>query len=449
MIRFRDKTPEGMVMNKKIFAIIKREFWTRAKTKGFIIGTLMFPVMITFFLGGYFVFSLMIKPESQRFYVIDQTGIIFNEFAQSLSDTLKSGEPKYQFTQQFVDSDSTKMDSSQASYQQLIRDKKIDGYLIIPKDLIDSHIVHYAARNVSDWDIFQDMERSLSRIITNQRLAKKGLSADEIRHEMSQGWVRLQTRQVTEKGEIEKSSLSSFGLTYFLGYMLFLMIMIYGQMLLRSVIEEKTQRITETIISSIKPIELMLGKIVGICALGLTQIIVVGLMVSGTLSILEPLFRYFGITDVGLLNFIGQINFSPTVFFFLVTFFFLGFVFYASMYAALGAMVTTEDEGQQMQTPIIFTLIAGFMMMIPIIKNPESATSLWISLIPFFTPTVMFARVSVSDPLMPSGAIFSIFTMLAATVIMVWFIAKIYRVGILMYGKKATFKEALRWIRYK
>lgn len=436
------------MFGKKVFAVISREFLTRAKSKGFIIGTLIFPLMLVLIFGGIFIFSILFKPASRTYYVVDQTGRIYDEFVRLLPDTLKNGEPKYQFIKQDVDP--TGVDSTLlAGYQQLVRQKKIDGYLVIPENIVESREVRYSAQSVSDFDQQREFSRALSRIVTNIRLENMGLSPDDIRREMSLGNVRLVSHQVTETGEIEKSGVSSFVLTYFLTYIMLLMIMIYGATLMRSVIEEKSRRITETIVSSMKPIELMVGKILGICGLGLTQLILMGLIILAIVHFGESLFVKMGINIPELSGVIRQINFSPSVFIFMILFFLMGFVFFSSLFAAVGAMVTSEDEGQHMQMPLVFLVLIGYFIMFSVAKNPETPMALWTSLIPFFTPIVMFARIAVSDPILPSGAIISIFTMLLSTILLIWLVAKIYRVGILMYGKKASFKEAIKWIRYK
>lgn len=434
-------------MNKKVLAVISREFLTRAKTKGFIIGTLIFPLMLVLIFGGIFLFSMLFKPAARTYYVVDQTGKIYDEFVQMLPDTLKNGQLKYQLVKRDVPADN--LENAMADYQKLVMNQKIDGYLVIPENIVESREVRYSAKSVSDFDQQRDFERALSRIVTNIRLENIGLSPEVIRREMGQGNVRLVSRQVTEKGEIEKSGVSSFVLTYFLTYIILLMIMTYGAMLMRSVIEEKSQRITETIISSIKPIELMIGKILGICGLGLTQLILMGAIILAIVHFGEPLLVKMGVSIPELLQIIRQIDFSPAVFIFMILFFLMGFVFFASLFAAVGAMVTSEDEGQQMQMPLVFLVLISYFIMFSVAKNPETPMALWTSLIPFFTPLVMFARIAVSDPMLPSGAIISIFTMLFSTILLIWLVAKIYRVGILMYGKKASFKEAVKWIRYK
>lgn len=434
-------------MNKKVLAVISREFLTRAKTKGFIIGTLIFPLMLVLIFGGIFLFSMLFKPASRTYYVADQTGKIYDEFVQMLPDTLKNGHLKYQLVKQDVQAND--LENAMAEYQKLVMSNKIDGYLVIPENIVESREVRYSAKSVSDFDQQRDFERALSRIVTNIRLENIGLSPEVIRKEMGQGNVRLVSRQVTDKGEIEKSGVSSFVLTYFLTYIMLLMIMIYGATLMRSVIEEKSQRITETIISSIKPIELMMGKILGICGLGLVQLILMGLIILAIVHFGESLFVKMGVNIPELLQVIRQIDFSPAVFIFMILFFLMGFVFFASLFAAVGAMVTSEDEGQQMQMPLVFLVLISYFIMFSVAKNPETPMALWTSLIPFFTPLVMFARITVSDPMLPSGAIISIFTMLLSTILLIWLVAKIYRVGILMYGKKASFKEAIKWIKYR
>ena len=434
-------------MNKKVFQIIKREFLTRVRTKGFIIGTLIFPLILLLIFSGFFIFSAVFKPSTRTYWIVDQTDRIYSEFVRIQSDTLKNGEPKYRFIRKEVSA--SEFESALETFKAKVIQKEINGYLVIPEDIIETREINYSVRNVGDYEEQESFSRTFSWIVTNMRLENKGLPVDEIRNEMNQGRVRLVSRQVTKKGVIEKSGGATFALSYILSYVMILMIMIYGMTVMRSVIEEKSQRITETIVSAVKPVELMLGKITGICALGITQLIVFGGFILLILTISEPVFQRFGVTDPGFFRLLQQIHFTPQIFGFLIVFFLLGFVFYSSIFAAVGAMVNTEDEGQQLQGPIILLIWIGFFIMLAVAKNPETAKAFWISLFPLYTPIVMFARIAVSDPIVPSGAYLSIFTMIASTVLLVMAVAKIYRVGILMYGKKPSIKEAIKWIRYK
>ena len=434
-------------MSKQILAIINREYATRAKTKGFIIGTILFPLILVLIFSGIFISGKFFQPSTRTYYIIDQSDLIYDEFVKFQSGTLDTGEPKYNFIRKHVTA--SDLDSTLESFQIRVRNKEINGYLFIPEDVVESKEVKYSARNVSDFEEQESFSRTLSWIVTNTKLEAKGYSSSDIRDVMNQGRVSLVSHQITDKGEIQKSGVSSYILTYILTYVMFLMTMIYGQITMRSVIEEKSQRITEGIVSSVKPMELMFGKILGVCGLGLTQLVIFGGFMLAAVTFAEPLFKSFGVTAPDFLNIIRQVHFTAPVFVFMIIYFILGFIFYASLYAALGAMVNSEDEGQQFQTPMIMLLVFAYFIMFTVARNPETTRALWASLIPPFTPLVMFARVSVSDPSLPSGAIISIFTMLGSTAFVIWLVAKIYRVGILMYGKKPSLKEALKWIRYK
>ncbi len=434
-------------MSKKVFAVISREFVTRVRTKGFIIGTLLMPLMFVLFLGGIFIFAIFFQPSTKTYDVVDFSGIMYDEFTEILNDTLGGGEPKYVFNK--AELKDGNLDSTLAYLQNRVNGKKIDGYLIFPKDILDAKTVQYAARNVSNFEEQNDISRALSRIVTNYKLSESGVSPDSVRNIFNRGKVKLVSHQVTEEGATEKSGASSFVLTYILVYMIFLMVMIYGQSVMRSVIEEKSQRISETIISAIKPMELLVGKLIGICMLGITQLVIVGLIFLVVALYGQAIFISFGVSSMDLLDVINQINFSLNIFIFMILFFFFGFVFYASIFAAVGAIVNTEEEGQQFQMPIIILLIFSFFIMFTVAQNPDTAKAYWISLIPFFTPIVMFARISVSDPVIPDGAYLSILVMIVSTTLLLWLISKIYRVGILMYGKKPSLKEAIKWIKYK
>ena len=434
-------------MNKKVFAVIGREFFTRVRTKGFIIGTLLFPLIIIFLFGGMFIFSKFFAPSTRHFQVIDQTGKIYDEMVKMLPDTLKNGEPKYRFTE--IRSGLEVIETITKELQDRVIKKEIYGYLVIPENILESREVKYSARNVSDYEELRELQRTISRIVGNIRLENLGFSSEEIREEMSLGWISLISHQVTEKGEISKHGGANFLLTYILSYMLLLFIIIYGQTVTRSVIEEKSQRITETIISSIKPIELMLGKMLGICFLGITQILTIGVFIFLVAKFGEPILMKAGVNSSQFLNIMRNMEFSPVVLGFMIVYFFMGYIFYASIFAAIGSMVNTEDEGQQFLAPIIILNMVGFFIMISVARNPDTTAAFWSSLIPFFTPVVMFSRIAVSDPMIPSGAYLSLITMSIFIFLIVKFVAKIYRVGILMYGKKPSLKEAIKWIRYK
>ncbi|RLC53137.1 MAG: hypothetical protein DRI23_01200 [Candidatus Cloacimonadota bacterium] len=436
-----------MIMNKKIWAVVSREYFTRAKTKGYIIGTLMFPIIIVFLFGGIYIFGKAFQPSTQNFAVIDQTGRIYVQMVEMLPDTLKNGSLKFSFSE--IKTIDENLEPTIEELKQKVLNKKLTGFLVIPENILESKEVKYSARNVSNFDDLEKIEWAISKSVSNIRLENLGYSPEVIRREMYAGYINLTSFQLTEKGEVSKSGVSNFLLTYLLTYLLMLFIMIYGQTITASVIEEKSQRITETIISSIKPVELMMGKLVGVCLLGITQLVVIGSFVYLLSAFGAPFLLKMGIETPKLLNIIGNLQFTPVVFMFFILYFFMGYLLYATLFAAVGSMVNTTDEGQQFLTPIIFLNIIGFFIMITVAQNPDTPAAFWASLFPFFTPSVMFARIAVSHPSLPSGAVLSIFTMGISIYLIIKLVAKIYRVGILMYGKKPSLKEALKWIRYK
>ena len=433
-------------MSKKIFAIIWREYVTRVRTKGFIIGTLITPVFMAIVFGGIFIFALLFTPETKKITVIDESGQIFNKMSSMLCDTLKGGIPEYEWV--LYETNTVGADSAALHLQHMVMSKEIDAYLNIPKNIFLEKKVRYSARSVSDWEELAKIDRAISRIVTDHYLTLKGVSPDSIRAEFEKGKIELITHQVTDEGEVSKGSVSSFILTYILAYLLFLLVMIYGQIVSRSVIEEKSQRITETIVSSVKPVDLLVGKITGICLLGLTQLFIIGLFFLLASAYAAYGFMSFGINSPELMEIMNEMKFSVSVFGFLLLYFLLGFMFYATMYAGIGSVVNTEDEAQQAQTALIFIIIISFFLMFTAAKAPESTMAYWISIVPLFSPVVGFARVAVTDPMLPDGIIISVIVLILSVTGAIWLVSKIYRVGILMYGKKPNMREIIRWMKH-
>ena len=433
-------------MRNKIWAVANREYSTRAITKGYIIGTLMFPIILIFLFGGIFIFGRFFTPKTQNFAVIDQTDMIFDQMVEMLPDTLKSGDQQYIFKKVNLE---ISLENTIEMLRTDVRNKIIDGFFIIPRNLLETRQVKYSARNVSNFEDLKKIEWAISKSLGNLRLQNLGLSPDVIRTEMKAGYINLSSFQVTDEGEVSKSGVSNFLLTYLLAYLLMLFIMSYGQTVTASVIEEKSQRITETIISSIKPLELLMGKLIGICLLGITQLSVIGSFIFLLSKYGTPIMQKMGLQLPKLFNIISNIHFTPVIFIFFILFFLMGYLLYAALFAAIGSMVNTTDEGQQFLFPIIFLNIIGFFIMNSVAQNPDTTAAYWASLFPFFTPSVMFARIAVSHPNLPSGAILSIFVMAISIFVIIKLVAKIYRTGILMYGKKPSLKEAIKWLKYK
>ena len=434
------------MFSRKVIVVIKREYLTKVRTKSFIIISLLAPVLMIFFMFGVFIFQRLFEPDQKSYYLIDQTGRIASEFIRMLPDTTETGERQYNII--VIDVGDTGLEDQLEGFRRDVLDEKVDGYIIIPEDVLESRRVTYASTNVSNVEEQGKLRGILSQIVTNIRIENLGISPEDIRREMAQGRIRLDTPRITEEGEVEASGRANILLTTVMGFLLYFLLIFTGVMLMQSVLEEKTQRITETIIASIDSFELMTGKLIGVCALGITQIIIMIVFVLGIGLNSDMILSRFGVNSTEIVDIISQIDISFSIVAFFVIYFILGYLLYASMFAAIGAIVNTTEEAGQLQFFVIMPIIIQIIMLFSVSQNPGTDTAYWVSLFPFFTPILMFARVSVMSPQIPDGAYLSIFVMLATVILMLKLVSKIYRVGILMYGKRPSLKELIKWVRY-
>ncbi len=430
-------------MSKKIITILKREYLTRIRTRAFIFSTFFFPVLLLIIFAGVQIFEKFFESSTKYYTVIDHSGKIFSELSVNLSDTLGTGKPKYSLTERSVD-----QSEENAVLEELkaeVLNKNIDGYIIIPENIIRQRRIYYSARSLGNIIEQSEISRAVSTIVTNYRLIEKGFSPNEVQVEMQAGRIELESIQVTESGARERSSGSSNAIARAFIFIMYFVLLIYGQMLLNSIIEDKSTRVSETVLSSVSSFQLLSGKLLGICLLGFTQ-----LVIYGTLFILGIFFsESFIPASSEVMDIIEQIRVSPVVLVYLLVYFIMGFIFYASIYGIIGAMVNTEDEGKQLQMPVtVFVVIAFFISLISV-ENPETNQAYIASLIPFFTPIIMIARIAALDPMIPEGTLLSILILFVSTVGTVILSSRIFRVGILMYGKKATFREVIKWLHIK
>jgi ABC-2 type transport system permease protein len=326
-----------------------------------------------------------------------------------------------------------------------VLDKEIDGYIIIPENVIERRRIYYSARSLGNITEQMEISRAISTIVTNYRLIEKGFSPEEVQEEMAAGRIDLESVQITGHGEIEKSSESSQAVARGFIFAIYFILVIYGQMLMNSIIEDKSTRVSETVLSSVTSFELLAGKLLGICLLGFTQLVIYGTLIIAGIYFSES----FLSASSQIMSIIEQVRFSPAVIIYLLIYFILGFIFYASIYGIVGAMVSTEDEGKQMQIPVTIFIVFAFFISLVSVENPETNQAYIASLIPFLTPILMIARIAAMDPILPDGTFLSIIILTVSIVIMIILSSRIFRVGILMYGKKASISEVIKWIRIK
>jgi ABC-2 type transport system permease protein len=423
----------------KLWIIFKREYLSRVKTKGFIIGTILTPLLIVLLtIGPGFLMTLK-SEKVKHLSVVDLSGIIYDELVAALDDTTSTGARLYDLTK--VSASIDNLDDIKTNLTRAVEKNTIDGYFIIPPDIVDKKSAFLHAKSFGNFDEIRLYQNVISKIVSNYQIKKSNLDPELVNHLTQQ--VNLVNMKVTKGGKEEVERGLSFVVTFVMMMFLYMALIMYGAFVMRSVYEEKLSRVVEVIISSCKPFQLMAGKVLGIGAVGLTQYFIWAL-VAGLLTIYSSaLLQSFGVSSTDLS--LPTIPISVLVYF--VIFFILGYLLFATIYAALGAMVNSDQDAQQLQFPVLMLIILAFFISFYITKNPTSDLSRIASMIPFFAPITMFTRIAVQTP--PFGEILlSIIILVLTIVFFIWLAGKIFRVGILMYGKRPTLPELLNWIRY-
>jgi ABC-2 type transport system permease protein len=447
---------------RKFFAVVKREYVQRVRSRMFILMTVLGPVMLSLF-GFAPALILSIRAGGPvRIAVVDQTGKLYQGVYDSLMDKAEMSESTPdQLNANVLNKDASERlqetdDQEEGNFEveevrpggrplnlikkeldQRVLAKELDGYLILPANLLQDGKPEYFARNTGDLFTRKSLEEALSRAVRQQRLAEANIDA-RIVQELSEP-VQLDTiMKVGATGGVRDSG-EGFALVFGASFSMYLTILMYGQMILGAVIEEKETRIAEILFSSVKPFTLMMGKLVGVSLVALSQLAIWGLA-----------FVAFVVFGVGLLAARGVPLHIPNVplvtFIYFGLFFLLGYFIYSTIYALIGSMVTTAQEGGQLSMPIVLLPLIGFYLFLPISHSPDSSFAFWVSMFPFFSPMTMLVRIVTQTP--PLWQILlSLLLGFGTVALLTWVAARIYRVGMLMAGKKATIPEVMRWVR--
>lgn len=436
---------------KNIFLITKREYLTQVKKKSFIILTLLAPVLMIGF-GVLIAFMFKANESSSTFNVIDKSGLFVSK--------LKSDESvKYVFVPQ----------ENERALSSTLKDMEgIEGLLIIPElqendfENLQNNTKLLINKKIG-MDTKQRVTKDLTEVIKQEKIKTLGISQDQIVN-LDKSFA-LKTENVVDKKQADTDldfGVRS-GLSMVLMYAVFMFIIIYGVRVMRSVLEEKNNRVVEIIISSVKPFELMMGKILGVTLVALTQFSIwITMSVLGAITLntgfatmqkdlpvgaeSAAAMEKFDFKQVAgeISHILLDMNFALIIFVFIV-FFLLGYIFYSSMYAAIGSAVDNETETQQFTLFAIVPLMLGMYGSFTIMNNPEGPLGFWLSIIPFTSPVAMIARIPFGVPAWQIAL--SMILLVVSTLLMIYIAAKIYRVGILMYGNKASAKEIWKWIR--
>lgn len=422
---------------KNILVIIKREYLTRIRSKGFWIGTIAIPLLM---LVWVFVPTLVMSrtKAQQKLALVDATGKIAAPLSARLDEVAEKTEQQVSFTIEQIPYEGDPAELRK-SLDEKVLNEEIQAWVWIDADSLARNRAEYHAESVSNFLTQQALESALSSSIRNVRLQEAGYDVEAVR-ELSRS-IDLETVRITAEGSRAEGGFTGFVLAMGLFIVLYTTTLIYGQQVMNGILEEKTSRVVEVILAATRPAELMAGKLLGICMVGLTQLVI--WVVTGLVMTAPGL--------VTALAFMPENLDLPTlepillVHFFLL--FLLGFFFYGTLYAMIGASFNSMQEAQQVASVAVVFVVAPWLFFMPVINDPDSTVSVVTSLIPCFTPLLMMLRIAVKMP-----PLWQIVLGYALTIglcaAMIWLCARIYRVGILMYGKKPTIQEIWRWVRY-
>ena len=443
-------------MLSKVVTVIKREYMTRVKSKGFIASLFLMPVLMCglVLLSSFLAIMEDKTEEMRKLAVIDETGEIFEQMQEAIAKhrTFQhKGELVYQ-----VHRETATTEEEKTALQERVRTKNLYAYLEIPEDVFANGEVRFYARTATNFNIQNALRRIISDIVRDKRFAESGYSRREVSRLMrSVGFnaYAVKSSRGKDGGAKVESAIETgarLGLGYILVFVLYMFVLIYANSIMRSVLEEKTTRIVEVIISSVKPHQLLLGKLVGVCSVCLTMFAI--WVIFGVLLVMniKPILGIFGIDSLPIqfVQVIGTIKASSgEVLTYFFIYFIIGFFMYSTLYAVVGAICSSEEEAQQTGVPLTMLIVVPFVLMFQLFRIPDSTLSVLLSHVPFFSPILMFMRINVLMP--PLWEILLNIVLMCATVLLVTLISgKIYRIGILMYGKRPTLGQLWQWARY-
>jgi ABC-2 type transport system permease protein len=412
---------------KKVGIVIRKEYSERVTSAGFIITTILIPVLMISVIAIPILIQLFSSKSDVRVAIIDKTKAL----KADLTEVFSSRSSLQIVFADFADAQEREV---------LIKETdlgKLNGYLVIQHDSTGKILATYTSKNVTDFDLLRELENSVKSAVRRKLLVERGFADADI--ELLEKPMLFKTQKLSGGQASSDSGLGSFLLSFVMALLIYSTIIGYGAFISSSVIGEKSSKVMEILISSVKPFELMIGKIIGIGLVALTQY-AVWVIAALALS---------GLSLKGLGGAASKINFEipPLLLFYFVLYFVLGYLIYATLYAATGSIFENEQDAQSLQFPITFLVILAMVFVSLIISKPDSPLATLLSLVPFFAPILMIGRLSVTD--VPLWQILLSLVLMAVTFYAIlWGSAKIYRIGVLLYGKKPSLNEVMKWLRY-
>lgn len=428
-------------MARKLWVVVKREYLERVRSKWFIISTVLGPV----FLGALTILPLVLgartkgSPDVSHIIILDATG---TDLGTRVSNALAGGiaAEASQARVEAVAPD-TLSRAEDAALHEVMRGAGAPlGYLVLDQSTLAGDSVYYAGRNATTLLDVNRIRDAVRQSVLALRLAREGLQPERIQA-LTNVTLRMSAERISERGR-EGSGMASVIFGYVVGFLLYVMLVLYGQQILRGVMEEKTSRVAEVVVSSAPTDVLLAGKVIGVGGASLTQMVV---WIGTTLVLFAargPILAHLGVADVHVP--LPPITVGAAAL--LLLFFVAGFTLYASLFAAMGATVNSDQDAQQAAMPVILMLVASIIFIQPILLNPTSTLAKTMSWIPFTAPILMPIRMSMIQlPWYELAA--TLLGVVLTCVVGIWAAARIYRVGLLMYGKRPGFAELVRWLR--
>lgn len=436
-------------MSNNIGIIIRREYIERVSKKSFIITTLLMPIIMLLLSAAPALIMELNTSETKSIVVIDNSGEIL---------PLIEDSPTAKFT------------STDLALDTLMKKDAVDGILVIERDIITHpEKLRLYTREAASTELTNTIENQVERIVEQKRIKAYNIQGlDKILKDVEVN-VTLPTSRITDSNETtESSNMLSSIMGIGMAFILYLLLIMYGQMVMTSIIEEKNNRVLEIMVSSVKPSQLMMGKIIGVGLVAVTQVVLWCVLLTAISAFVMPALLPDAITAdlsaynagtleaatattnmelLKALSSLGSVWYIISIFAYILLFLVGGFLLYAAINAAFGSAVDNIQDAGQLQIFVVIPIIIGLVFSMSVIADPSSPMAVWLSFIPFTSPMVMMARIPFDIPTWQ--IVTSLVILYASFLFMVWLAAKIYRVGIFMYGKKPDLKELIRWARYK
>ena len=421
---------------RKIWVVVRREFVERVRSKWFIISTVLGPILM----AAVIFLPMLLAERGGRHRSIAVMDVTSTEFGARVTDMLNGSPPVDAIRLEVEVAD---LEAVADSLARVVGEKTLDGFLILTDATIEDGQAEYRGSNVSALIDMRTLQSLLRRAVVVERLDRVGVDPQLVAQ--AQITVEMHTIAIRGGQATEGSAEGAFMLAYIVWFVLYVAILLYGVQVMGSVVEEKTSRVIEVLISSLRPFQLLAGKVLGVGSVGLFQLLIWGIAARLLVSQRGLLLSILGLDGgAGQVFRLPEVSTATIVIF--LTYFVLGYFLYAAMFAAVGAMSSTEADARQAQTPVVMLLVIPSVLMLAILQQPDGSIAVALSLIPFCSPIAMPVRWAAAE--VPLGElVLSIAFLIGALVMITWIAARIYRIGILMYGKRPSPRELIRWVR--